>query len=130
MGQTVKPLAAGDLRFPITVEQPRKATPPDTDGHIDGTDPDNWTEFCCRRAKVQAIGAREVLNPDGSVLIALTTYEMRVRYDSVTKDIKKTMRVRWEGKIINLETAYDPDMTKRQILMTGVEEESTEQDGD
>jgi head-tail adaptor len=130
MPLTVKPLLAGELRFPIKIEQERSATEPDTDGHVDFTVDDNWVEFCSRRAKVVATGAREVLNPDGSVQVALTTYEIRVRYDSLTKRINKRMRIRFENKILNLETAYDPDMTKRQLLMTAVEEESTEKEFD
>jgi head-tail adaptor len=126
----VTPLIAGQLRYPITVQQPRKATPKDEFGHTNTKLDANWTEFCSRRAEVVATGAREVVSPEGDVLFAFTLYTIRVRYDNQTKQINPKMRVLFEDKILNLETCHDPNGTKTQILMTAIEQVDSEDDAD
>jgi head-tail adaptor len=119
--KTTTALFAGDLRYPILVQQKKKAVFKDEYGHLNTRIDANWSDYCPRRADLKAFGAREVVGPDGEVIDAVITYQIRIRYDNLTKDIDPTMRIiADEGKIFNIETCYDPDGTKQQLLLTAV----------
>ncbi len=123
----VTPLLPGQLRYPVTFQQIRKATEPDEYDHVDTKVDDNWTDFCARRAEVIAVGAEEVVSPDGQILFVLTRYNVRVRYDEETRKINATMRIEWtpngdKEKYLNIQAAYDPDGIKQQIFIVAIEQ--------
>jgi SPP1 family predicted phage head-tail adaptor len=126
MSDSVKatPLYAGELRDRITVQQYKKAVSEDGYGQIDRTLDANWTDYCSRRAKVKTVGGQDVLNPDGSILVSTVMYEIRVRYDSLTKGIKPPMRILFGDKKLTIKSAIDPLDTKQQIVITAVAETS------
>src|ERR1700679_3804564 len=96
-----QPLYAGELRELVTFQGQKQvstgAAQRDDYGHVNYNLDANWSDYCSRKAKVKAVGGQDILNPDGSTLVSTVLYEIRVRYDSLTKAIKPPMRILYGG---------------------------------
>jgi head-tail adaptor len=117
-----QPLYAGELRELVTFQQQKQistgAATPDNYGHVNYNLDANWSDYCSRKAKVKAVGGQDILNPDGSTLVSTVLFEIRVRYDSLTKGIQPPMRILYGTHKLSVKTAIDPTETKQQMVIT------------
>lgn len=119
-------MRAGPRRHRFIVEQPKKAALPGNEGHVDQTEEANWTFFCAAWFSMKNVGVREVPSPDSEQTIVLATYLLETAFDTKTSQIDDTMRLvrkRDPGPplYLNVEKAFDPDLRRRQIMLTCVE---------
>ncbi|MAU40975.1 MAG: hypothetical protein CMF31_05065 [Kordiimonas sp.] len=104
----------GDLRERVTLEQTVKTA----DGG--GGYSQSWESVGVFPARVRPLTAREVAQAGQE--IAQSRYEVTMRYrDGVTT----AMRLQWQGRILNIETAQNRDERRRFLTMACLEGEVT-----
>ena len=116
----------GQLRTPVLIQKPKPSATEGGYGHIDLNDPANWVSHCERRGECVPTGSREVV-VGGSQVRSFTTWRIKLRFDPLTRIVQPRMRVQWreEQRTVNIEASFDPDGTKREWWLEGVEQQFT-----
>ena len=111
-------MRAGTRRHRITIQKyaPINVAPVDGFGHVDRTNPANWTEFCKRYASVTVLGTR-IISPDGVQQITQTMYEVKMPRDTITKELGAEHRILYGTSPLNVTSAFDPDGRKRDVVL-------------
>ena len=104
---------AGKYRKPSMVEKVRDDATPDETGKVDLADDGNWELYCARHVEERQITGREALQaqqPMGDV-----TGLYRMRSDPVTQGITPKMRLRIDGRKLNITRAITLNNPVREI---------------
>jgi head-tail adaptor len=104
MGKS-KPLLADRLKTLVMLQRPKTAVAhEDTAGHIDLTLDANWIDAGKRWAEVKTLTGREF--DQDSQQRATQTHKVSFRYDSLTRTIGATWRLRWTAPGNIVRTLY------------------------
>lgn len=108
---------AGELDKKITVEQLTGTA--DESGHIDESDDANWSTHCERWASFRSAGSREYFK--AKQVHADLTHLLRCRFDDTTKSITPKMRIKFNGRILQIKSAVNVDESNVVIEIACVE---------
>ncbi len=114
-----KPLIADQLRQLVTLQSPKTAAgDEDGLGTIDLTQDANWTDAGDRRAGIKPVSGREF--DQNSQQRADATHVVIMRYDSLTRTIGSTWRIRFTDdggrtRTFNVISARDKDERHAEI---------------
>jgi SPP1 family predicted phage head-tail adaptor len=97
------PLHAGQLRERITLQQPTNST----DGSVSPT----YSNVRSIRAEVLPASAGE--NANDRQVQADIDFDVRMWHPGYT--VLPTWRISWEGRTLNIVSAYDPDQRGREL---------------
>lgn len=101
-------MRAGSLRHALTVQQPTETR--DATGDVIET----WADYCARRAAYEVMGGKEAMAA-GLQEQAELRYRVTLRRDPVTAAIVPKMRALLDGRVLDIEQAFDPNGMKRDI---------------
>lgn len=102
---------AGNRRYQITVEE--------HDGTVRNGEPqyedEHWRKLCQPYATYRGVSGGEVVR--GRQIEADATGLLEILYTPTTKQINPQMRIRLEGRTLNIVSAIDPDGRKRELMV-------------
>lgn len=101
-------MRAGRLRHVVTIQQ--RSTAQDSSGALDG----DWVDVATVRAEVRSPAGLERVQAGMEQTVATVTHTVRMRKE-VT--VLPSMRVVWEGKILQVVSVMDPDNLGVQLLL-------------
>lgn len=101
-------MKAGTLRHTVIVER-RDAT---VDAY--GEESSIWVQVCKRSAAMQTIGGSESFTANVQERAAIK-HLIRIRYDRTTRTITPAMRATIDGRVFNIEQAFNWNERDREI---------------
>ena len=96
------------MRHPVVIQQ-RVVT---TDAY--GEAVETWTTLAEEMADVRMQPGGESWTSGADQSVARLTHRVRLRYRS---DVTPLNRVQWNGRILDIESAVDPDGRSRELLL-------------
>lgn len=107
----------GQLRERLTVQQPGGTA--GADGHVDLDDDANWKDVGSQRAGFKTRGGAEGrrFNQVGAEI----THIITMRYNSLTKRIVPSWRLRMGTRKFNITASYDVDEAHRFVQVHAIE---------
>lgn len=102
-------MRSGRLRHRITVQTPTQAT------DDRGAPTDTWATYATRWAAVEPLSGREYF---GAQQIASDiTHQIRVRHDTVTGAINPKMRISYDSRTFDIESAINTGERDREVVL-------------
>lgn len=108
----------------VTLQRVNESNTADAAGHTDYDNNASWLDVCGRWAKIKTRGGKEFflfrqVNAEVSHIVDFD-------YDSKTKDIKPSWRIRYgdQPRLLNIKAAYDVDEAHKTIRCECTEEVS------
>lgn len=102
-------MQAGKLRKRVEIQEP-VGTSRDVAGAKKGKDRQAWTTRARVWAAVEPLSGRELFNAQQAQ--PLVSHRVRLRY---VAGVKSKMRVKHEGRHLNIETVIDPEERHREL---------------
>ena len=106
---------SGNFNRQITIEKVKDNPLRDVSGEVDLTLDGSWETYAVRWSEIQTEGGREFWKVHK--VEAEVSHLVRVPYDRVTIGINSRMRIRLEGRTINIVSAIDVDEMREIIEM-------------
>lgn len=104
---------AGKYRTPSIVERVSSTATPDESGKVDLKDDGNWELYCARHLEERQITGREAMQAQQPMADVTGLYRMRA--DTVTQGITPKMRLRIDGRKLNISRAITVGNPVREI---------------
>jgi hypothetical protein len=105
----------------IVVRKPKAAAAPDADGQTDYSNPANSVVHCSRYAELTPTSSEKLQDPGLMQMISRTTWQIKLRYDSLTSIIDPSMWIEYRGKTLHIEASYDVQDLHREMLLVAIE---------
>lgn len=110
---------AGRYRTPAVIQRVNAGAPKGRDGKIDLSDEANWQTYCSRRVEERQIGGREQMF--AQQVLADVTGLYRLRADTTTEGITARMRLKIDGRKLNIVRALRIGSPVREIELQCME---------
>lgn len=111
-GKNNTPLAAR-LRKKITIQQLTETQ--DAEGGL----VESWATYAIRSASIVPLNGTEYFQ--SRQFQNDVNYRIRLRYDSITKDITPKMRISWDSKIFDIESIINPMERNKELVLMCIE---------
>jgi SPP1 family predicted phage head-tail adaptor len=105
----MNPVRAGQFDQRVVIE--RLVDPPPRNEF--GEPIETWEVYAARWAAVEPLGGSEKFY--SQMTQTAMTHRIRLRYDSVTREIHAAMRLQHGGKVYDLEEPLNPETSNEQI---------------
>ena len=110
---------AGKYRTPASIERVRADAEKGRDGKVNVNDDGNWELYCARHVEEQQLGGKEALIAQQVMADVSGLY--RLRDDPITQGITPKMRLRVDGRTLNIVRAVRVGYPIREIELQCME---------